>query len=313
MNNSTNPILLDGRLVASDIQDRIKKEIEVLKEKTGEIPGLSVIIVGDDPASKTYVNSKSKKASKLGIRSEVIEFASDVYKDTIINKIRELNENNLVDAILVQLPLPSNYNKWEVLDHLRPEKDVDCFHPLNLGMVFLNRADIFPCTPSGVLKILDFYKIDISGKQVVVIGRSLIVGKPMAAMLTNRNATVTVCHSKTKDLSGILQQADMIVSAIGNPGFVTEQMIKEKVILVDVGMNYLKREEDVIKYCIESQQKKFAKKGYAITGDISIYAYKKSSYYTPVPGGVGPMTVTMLIYNTLRLFKKRRGITDVRF
>lgn len=300
--------ILDGRMVSKEIEARLKDEILSLKEKTGKVPGLTVIIVGENPAAKIYVRTKERMATKLGINSHVLRLDKEVASQTLIDEIEKLNRDDDVDAVLVQLPLPGNLNTWEILDHLSPGKDVDRFHPLNLGMIILNRANIFPCTPFGILKILRRYKIDPAGMNAVVLGRSFIVGKPIAGMLTNKNATVTVCHSKTKDLKESLKNADLVVSAIGKPGIITADMVKEGAVLVDVGMNYLDKKADVLKYCDQEQIGRFAKKGYGITGDIHKDAFKKASYYTPVPGGVGPMTVTMLMYNSVQLFKQKNKI-----
>jgi len=305
MSRQSTAIVLDGKLVAEKIQHGVESEIKRLKEKTGLVPGLTVIIVGDDPASKIYVNTKRKKAVKLGIQSEVIELPADSTKEVVIDRIKRLNENSSVDAVLVQLPLPSHLNTWEILDFLGAEKDVDRFHPFNQGMVLLGRTSLYPCTPFGILEILDHYRIDVTGLNTVVVGRSFIVGKPMAAMLTNRNATVTLCHSKSKALDETIRQADLLVAAVGIPGFVTPDMVKEGSILIDVGTNYLNNQEDVEAFCSEAQQKKFLRKGYAICGDIHIDAHQKSAFYTPVPGGVGAMTPAMLMYNTVELFKRR--------
>ena len=301
------PVLLDGKLVAAQVEERVKIQVDTLLETTGTRPGLAVVMVGDDPASKVYVNSKNKKAAKLGIRSRVVELPHDVAKNILIKEIQALNTDPEVDAVLVQLPLPEGFETWEILDHLVPEKDVDRFHPVSLGMIMLNRTDIFPCTPAGVLEILDHYKIDVSGMNVVVVGRSFIVGKPLAAMLTNRHATITLCHTRTKNLADIVYRADMVVAAAGRPGIIEASMVKEGAILIDVGTNYLDREEDLLKYGNESHQKRFYKKGYAIVGDIDHRTWEKSSFYTPVPGGVGIMTVAMLMENSLKLFKARRG------
>jgi len=300
--------ILEGKRVSSEIKLQIIEEINILKKTTGKVPGLSVVIVGENEASKVYVKSKDRMASELGIKSNVIEFDENISSDKLIQKIIELNENDEVNGILIQLPLPKKFNTWEILDNISPDKDVDCLLPINLGMIFLNRTTIFPCTPAGILKILDFYNINVSGMNAVVVGRSFIVGKPIATMLTNKNATVTVCHSKTKNLAGHLRRADLLISAIGRPGFISEDVVKEGSILIDVGINYINKKDDVNEYCVESQIKKFDRKGYAITGDIHKKAYKKASYYTPVPGGVGPMTVTMLMYNTLQLFKKKQNL-----
>jgi len=301
------PVLLDGKLVAARVEARVKNQVDNIMETTGDGPGLAVVMVGDDPASKIYVNSKNKKAAKLGIKSHVVELPNDVAKDILIKKIQNLNNDPVVDAVLVQLPLPQNFETWEILDYLVPEKDVDRFHPVSLGMVMLNRTDIFPCTPAGVLEILDHYQIDVTGMNITVVGRSFIVGKPLAAMLTNRHATVTICHTRTKDMADIILRSDMVVAAAGKPGVIDASMIKKGAILIDVGTNYLDREEDILRFGNESHKKRFDKKGYAIVGDIDYRAWEKSSFYTPVPGGVGIMTVAMLMENSLKLFKARRG------
>lgn len=300
--------ILDGRMVAKEIEARLEEEILSLKEKTGKVPGLTVIIVGENPASKIYVRTKERMAAKLGLNSHVLRLDKDVSSQTLIDEIEKLNRADDVDAVLVQLPLPEKLNTWEILDYLSPVKDVDRFHPLNLGMVLLNRANIFPCTPFGILKILKRYKIKTAGMNAVVMGRSFIVGKPIASMLTNLNATVTICHSKTRSLKESLKNADLVVSAIGKAGIITADMVKKGAVLIDVGMNYLDKKADVVEYCDENQIKKFEKKGYGITGDIHKDAFKKASYYTPVPGGVGPMTVTMLMVNTVQLFKQKNNI-----
>jgi len=297
--------ILDGRQIASEIQEGIKQEIIQLKSQTGKTPGLTVIIVGENPASQAYVRKKHKIAQKLGINSKIIELKADIPARQLIDQIQILNRDADTQAILVQLPLPEHLNTWEILDHLSPEKDVDRFLPVNLGHILLNRTHIFPCTPAGVLRMLDYNQIDVSGLNAIMVGRSFIVGKPLASMLTNRNATVTLCHSKTRNLPELVQQADLVVAAIGKPGFITADMVKKGAILIDVGQNFLYQENQVLEYCTEMQQQKFKKKGYGITGDIHIKAFSKSSHYTPVPGGVGPMTVALLMENTLQLFKQQ--------
>lgn len=297
--------ILDGKLVASEILTQVEMEVEKLKLATGKVPGLAVVIVGDNPASKSYVRSKHKTAGSLGIQSTVIEYGRDVSRQELGDKIDELNGRNDVHAFLVQLPLPNHLDTWEILDRIDPRKDVDRFHPVNLGMLLLKRTEIFPCTPAGIVKLLDYYNIVVAGLNAVVVGRSFIVGKPIAGMLTNRDATVTLCHSKTKDLPSLFRQADLIVAATGKVGLVSPDAVKEGAILIDVGMNYLNTREQVLEYCDESQVQRFEKKGYGITGDIHKEAFKKAAYYTPVPGGVGRMTVAMLMYNTLQLFKEQ--------
>lgn len=296
--------ILDGKIVSEAVLKEVKEEIDKIGSSEGRPPGITVVIVGNDPASEIYVRSKDKKAGKLGFRSEVIRISDSISQEELKRVITGLNVHPEVDAILVQLPLPEKFNEWDILDSIDPGKDVDRFHPLNLGMILVNRSDIFPCTPAGIMRILDEYKIDVSGMDCVVVGRSYIVGKPVANMLTNRNATVTICHSRTRNIEEKLKKADLIIAALGRPGFVTGDMVKNGAILIDVGINRIDKYEEAEKLCETRQLEKFKKKGYAVTGDISKEAYKKSSFYTPVPGGVGPMTVAMLMQNTLNLYKK---------
>lgn len=301
--------VLDGKLVAEKIQGALLLEIERLKEKGGTVPGLVVIMAGDDPASGSYVNSKSKLAEKLGIRSELVKLPENVAADEIIDVIEARNSDRLTHAILVQMPLPKHLDSWKIIDRIAPEKDVDCFHPFNQGLILQNRAGLFPCTPCGVMKILDHYGIEVSGLNAAVVGRSFLVGKPMAAMLANRNATVTLCHSRTVGLAAILREAGLVVAAVGKPGFITADMVKPGAVLIDVGINHVAKEEDFLKFCPPAQHEGFKKKGYAITGDIHFQAFAKAGHYTPVPGGVGPLTVTMLMHNTVELCKKQVGIS----
>ena len=303
--------ILDGKLVAEKIQGLIKGEVAALKNKYGLTPGLTVIMAGDDPASRSYVNSKSRLAEQA---RNPLRAGQTAGKCCGWRKSSELIEakqrrSDQIHAVLVQMPLPAHLDSWKILDHIRPEKDVDCFHPFNQGMILLNRSRIFPCTPAGILEILDHYKIDVTGLKIAVVGRSFLVGKPMAMMLSNRNATVTLCHSKTVNLEKITIDADLVVAAIGRPGFIKADMVKPGVILIDVGINHISRENDFVAYCQPSQYEGFKKKGYAMTGDIHFQAYAKASYYTPVPGGVGPLTVTMLMHNTVELCKRSISVT----
>ena len=301
--------VLDGKAVAEKIQQELRSEIERLKDGRGLVPGLCVIMAGDDPASRSYVNSKNKLAEKLGIRSELVKFPEIVTADEIVAAIRAKNSDPLTHAILVQMPLPKHLDTWKILDQLRPEKDVDCFHPFNQGMILLNRSSIFPCTPAGILEILDQYKIAVSGMNIAVVGRSFLVGKPLAVMLSNRNATVALCHSKTIGLEKITIAADLIVAAVGRPAFIKADMVKPGAILIDVGINHISREDDFAAHCQPSQHDRFREKGHIIIGDIHFQAFAKASHYTPVPGGVGPMTVTMLMRNTVELCKRSLSVT----
>jgi methylenetetrahydrofolate dehydrogenase (NADP+)/methenyltetrahydrofolate cyclohydrolase len=300
--------ILDGKHVSQVILSNAKQQIEQMQAKIGRVPGLAVIIAGNNPASASYVKSKAKKSAQAGIHSTLIEFDAAVSEEQIIDKIIDLNQDASVDGILVQLPLPGHLNQWKILDHIHPKKDVDCFHPLNQGRILLDRSSIFPCTPAGIIKLLDYYNIEIKGLNAAVIGRSFIVGKPMAALLTNRHATVTLCHSRTRNLPELLRRMDLIVSAVGIPDTVTADMVTENVILIDVGINHIANYEDAVRLCDQEETAKFSRKGYAITGDISKQAFKKSSWFTPVPGGVGLMTVALLIENTVALFNQHHSL-----
>ena len=301
--------ILDGKAVAEKIQALIRAEIDALRTRGGLVPGLTVIMIGDDPASDSYVSSKSRLAEKLGIRSQLVKLPKTATAVEVIRAITIANNDPQVHAVLVQMPLPAHLDVWKILDHIRPDKDVDCFHPFNQGLIMLNRSRIFPCTPSGILEILDEYRIDVCGMKVAVVGRSFLVGKPMAVMLANRNATVTLCHSKTINLEAITKDADLVVAAIGRPGFIGADMVKPGAVLIDVGINHIRSEKDFASLCSPNQYEGFKKKGYAITGDIHFQALAKASYYTPVPGGVGPLTVAMLMHNTVELCKRSLSVT----
>jgi len=302
--------ILDGKALAAGIRDRVKSEIDALVKETGILPGLTVIIVGDDPASRGYVRTKNKTAAGLGIRSRVIEMDRNTSPEKLTQTIEALNGDAAVHAILVQLPLPGGFDTWKILDHLDPSKDVDRFLPVNLGRIMLDRTDVYPCTPAGVMVMLDHQGIDLKGKNAVVVGRSFIVGKPLAAMMTNRHATVTLCHSRTTDLGAWIRRADIVVAAVGKPGVITADMIMPGAVLIDVGTNYLTDRREVDKYCTPDQREKFETKGYGITGDIPVEAHEKASFVTPVPGGVGPMTVAMLMENTLRLYRSQMNLDE---
>lgn len=300
-------MILNGKDVGKKIKKELKEEIAAIEAGDGKVPGLSVLIAGNDSASRVYIKSNEKVAAKLGIKYELVDLGENVTEQDVIDALHKLNDDDSVSGVLVQLPLPDGMNTEEVLSHLAPSKDADCVLPESLGNIMLKRACVYPCTPFGVIKILEHYGVDVAGKDVVVLGRSFIVGKPVAAMLTNLNATVTICHSRTADLEDKMKRADVIVAAIGVPGFVKPEMVKDGAVLVDVGINYIETAEDAEKYCSEEQKKKFEEKGYAITGDIHPSAYSKSSAYTPVPGGTGQTTVAMLMYNTVELYKKGAG------
>lgn len=282
--------LLSGKIVSEYINETTIKHIELLKSKNVN-PGLVVVLVGDDPASAIYVRSKGRMCEKMGIVSETITLPVSTSEKDLLDLIDKLNNDNRFNGILVQLPLPKQISERRVIDSINPEKDVDCFHPKNVGLLMIGNPYLTPCTPAGIIEILKYYKIDPSGKDVVVIGRSNIVGKPMANILiqkaANANATVSVLHSRTKDIKKYTLNADIIIAAMGVAEFVKADMVKDGAVVVDVGMN---RIEDAT-----------AKKGYRLKGDVAFEEVaEKASYITPVPGGVGLMTISMLMHNTIK-------------
>jgi len=280
---------IDGKLVAQSVLDDLKERIATLAER-GVTPGLAAVLVGDDPASETYVNSKAKKCEKLGLYSEVIRRPATIEQAELEKIVDDLNVNPKIHGILVQSPLPKHMDELTVTLRINPQKDVDGFHPFNVGMMSLGHPGLLPCTPHGIVKLLQFYKLDPSGKEVVVVGRSNIVGKPIATMLVQKapmaNATVTIAHSRTANLAEVTRRADILIAAIGSPEVIKGEMVKEGAIVIDVGVN---RVPDDTK-----------KKGYRIVGDVEFaVASERASYITPVPGGVGPMTIAMLMSNTV--------------
>ena len=271
--------MIDGKEVSLFIKNRIKNETEKLKED-GVTPGLAVILVGDNSASRVYVRNKKLACEYCGFYSESYELPEETTQEQLLELIDTLNKNERIDGILVQMPLPRHIDPDTVVNAILPSKDVDAFNPENVGRIMLGEYSFLPCTPAGVMELLKYYNIDVSGKECVVIGRSNIVGKPMAMLLLHENATVTVCHSKTSDLPSVTRRADILVSAVGRPHFVTSDMVKDGAVVIDVGIN---RTPDG-KLC----------------GDVDFDAVeKKASFITPVPGGVGPMTISMLMQNTL--------------
>lgn len=273
-------VLIDGKLVSAKTRDNIKLKVEELKEKHNITPGLAVIVVGCDPASAVYVRNKHKATLEAGMNSYQIEMPEDTSEEELLEKIEELNGDPAVNGILVQLPLPKHISEKRVIAAISPIKDVDAFHPENVGKIMIGDYDFLPCTPAGIMRMLEFYDISVEGKRCVVLGRSNIVGKPMAHLLLEKNGTVTVCHSKTEGLSEITRSADILVVAIGSPKFVTDDMVKPGAVVIDVGINR------------NSEGK--------LVGDVDFESVSEiASYITPVPGGVGPMTITMLLENTL--------------
>jgi len=283
-------ILLDGKQTSSDIKDEITSEVLQLKKEGKKIPHLAAIIVGNDGASRTYVGAKVKACNRVGFLSTLIELSKEISEIALLSKIEELNKDSGIDGFIVQLPLPKHIDEQKVLMAVDPKKDVDGFHPTNVGKMALNLPTFISATPYGILELLKRYKVETSGKHVVVIGRSHIVGSPMSILLSQKrtvgNATVTITHSRTQNLKEITLQADIVIAALGIPEFLTEDMVKDNVTVIDVGIT---RVEDASK-----------KNGYRLLGDVAFdEVSKKAAFITPVPGGVGPMTIAMLLKNTL--------------
>ncbi len=273
-------ILIDGKATAAAMKAELKEKIEAFSAKNGFTPGLAVIIVGNDPASAVYVRNKENACAAVGIHSETFRLPEDTTEEELLALIRKLNTDEKLHGILVQLPLPKQISEERVIATISPRKDVDAFHAENVGRIMTGNYHFVPCTPAGVMALLERYNIEVQGKRCVVIGRSNIVGKPQAMLLLEKNGTVTVCHSRTQNLPSVTREADIIVAAVGRPNFVTADMVKEGATVIDVGINRLPDGK--------------------LCGDVAFEEVEKKAYaITPVPGGVGPMTVTMLLYNTL--------------
>jgi len=282
--------ILDGKKVADEVYATLKSATAKLAEK----PFLAVILVGEDPASRVYVKMKEKRAIANGFGSIVKRLDVSTTEDELLALIAEMNQSDSIHGILVQLPLPKHISEDKIVAAVNPKKDVDCFNPYNIGLLSIGSPAILPCTPAGVMEILDYYDIPLEGKKVVVVGRSNIVGKPLAALLLAQNATVNICHSRTVNLAAEVKQADVLIAAVGIPEFIKGSMIKEGAVVVDVGINRVEAPE--------------TEKGYYLVGDVAYdEAREVSSWITPVPGGVGAMTIAMLLKNTLSLYKLNSG------
>lgn len=283
--------IISGKAVSAAVREELKKETAALIESSGIYPGLAVILVGNDPASQVYVRNKQLACEELGFHPFEYKLGENTTQEQLLDLINVLNKDPKVHGILVQLPLPDHLDEQSVLYSIDPAKDVDAFHPMNVGRIMIGSYSFLPCTPAGVMELLDASGIEIAGKNCVVVGRSNIVGKPMSMLLLQRSGTVTICHSKTKNLKEVCREADILVVAIGKPKFITADMVKEGAVVIDVGIN---RDENN-KLC----------------GDVDYANVEpKAGYITPVPGGVGPMTITMLMKNTLRAAKMQNGIKD---
>ncbi len=303
------PVVLDGTAIAAQIQQEVALSVAALAAR-GVRPGLAVILVGHVPASEIYVRSKVKTCEELGIHSELITPPESITTEEMLALVDSLNQRDQIDGILIQLPLPAHVDTKRLLDAVLPEKDVDGFHPVNAGRLQSGRPSLAPCTPAGVIEILQRSAIPISGAHAVVVGRSDIVGKPAAALLLNHNATVTLCHSKTRDLATLTRQADILVAAIGRPGFITPEMVRHGATLIDVGINRVTTRADFDRFFAgdAKREEAFTRRGSVIVGDIHPHAFAVSRAYTPVPGGVGKLTIAMLMANTVQAARLRRGL-----
>lgn len=288
-------VLIDGKKVSQEIKDELKVKIDAIKNSAKKVPGLVTILVGDNPASHFYVTSKAKSCTEIGMHSIVEKIEESISENELLQLVEKYNHDESIHGILVQLPLPKHISEEKIIQSISPSKDVDGFHPISVGNLLIGSETFYPCTPFGIIELLKRYKIETSGKHAVVVGRSNIVGKPVANMLLQKkegaNAVVTVCHSAAKDLSLFTKSADILIAAIGKAEFIKADMVKDGVVVIDVGIN---RVDDPS-----------AKKGYRVVGDVdSLNVEKKASYITPVPGGVGSMTIAMLLQNTFNAYLK---------
>ncbi len=281
--------IIDGKAVSANVKQQVADECAKLFNETGKKPGLAVIIVGDDPASRVYVNNKKKACELVGFLSREYAMPAQTTQEELTELINQLNNDNEINGILCQLPLPKHLDEKTVIETIDPKKDVDAFHAVNVGKIMIGDYDFLPCTPAGVMELLSYYNIDITGKECVVLGRSNIVGKPMSMLLLHKNGTVTVCHSRTKNLAEVCKRADILVAAVGIAKFVKADMVKEGAVVIDVGINRMENGK--------------------LCGDVDFEQVEKvASYITPVPGGVGPMTIATLMKNTLTAFKLHNNL-----
>ncbi len=283
--------LIDGKQISAQVKEQVRLETEALIANHGVQPGLAVVIVGNDPASRVYVNNKKKACETVGFQSFEYALPEETTQEELLELVETLNNDPKVNGILVQLPVPKHIDDNAIINAISPEKDVDAFHPENVGHIMIGDYNFLPCTPAGVMELIDSTGVEISGKKCVVIGRSNIVGKPMAMLLLHRSGTVTICHSRTQDLPSVTREADILVAAVGRANFVTADMVKEGAVVIDVGINRLENGK--------------------LCGDVDFAAVEpKASFITPVPGGAGPMTIAMLMKNTLTAAKAQNGLLD---
>jgi len=305
--------ILDGKKTAQDIRSEVAAEVAAMVEAGDRRPGLAVVLAGDDPASKVYVGSKVKACEEVGMVSRLVDLPGDVTAEKLASVIDELNADPAIDGFLIQLPLPGHLPERELLARVSPDKDVDGFHAVNVGRLWLGEQTFAPATPSGIIELLRRYEIPMEGARAVIVGRSNIVGKPMAALLIRENATVTVCHSRTRDLPAVCREADILVAAIGRTGFVGPDAVKEGATVIDVGMNRI-TEREQLEHLFPGDERRreiFERRGSTLTGDVDFTRVReKAAAITPVPGGVGPLTVAMLLVNSLTASKRRQGLAS---
>jgi methylenetetrahydrofolate dehydrogenase (NADP+)/methenyltetrahydrofolate cyclohydrolase len=302
--------ILNGKVIAGEIRSEVAVDVRRLTEQGHRVPGLGVVLVGDDPASAVYVRNKETACAEAGLHSETLRLPADAGERAVLDAVHDYNRRPDIDGILVQLPLPADVDADRVIGAIDPGKDVDGFHPVNVGNLCLRREGFVPCTPAGIMELLRRSGIEPAGRRAVVIGRSAIVGRPMALLLQHANATVTVCHSRTRDLPAVAAEADLLIAAIGRPAMVTADYIKPGAVVIDVGMNRI--EDPVLaRDCFGHKPKRlaaFERKGHTLIGDVHPrHAREKAGAWTPVPGGVGPLTIAMLLRNTLWGMQRRAG------
>jgi methylenetetrahydrofolate dehydrogenase (NADP+)/methenyltetrahydrofolate cyclohydrolase len=310
MTTGTEPIRLDGKATAKQMRAETAAGCAAFTEKHGQQPGLTVLLVGDDPASQIYVRNKEKSAGKTGIRSRIERLEADASEADVLAAVERLNRDASVHGILVQLPLPKGIDEHRVLEAIDPAKDVDGFHPENVGRLTIGLPGLVSCTPAGVIELLKRHEIPLSGAHAVVIGRSNIVGKPMALLLLRENCTVTICHSRTRDLPQVCATADILIAAVGRMGMVTADFIKPRAVVVDVGIHRIEDEETCRKFYGEdpARLKAVRERGATLIGDVHpLDARRKAGWLTPVPGGVGPLTIAQLLENTLQAAQRSQG------
>lgn len=311
MTMTTTTTLLDGKAAAAEIRAELAEKVREMTAAGARLPQLVAVLAGEDPASQVYVGSKVRGCAEIGMLSRTLRLPAETPEDEVLALVDQLNEDDAVDGILVQLPLPRQIEEKKVLRRISPEKDVDGFHPVNVGRLWLDEEGFTPATPTGVVDLLKRLGIPLSGRRAVVVGRSAIVGKPMAGLLLRENCTVTVCHSRTADLPAVTREADILVAAIGRAGMIRAEHVREGAVVIDVGINRVSdaAEAERLFPGDEERRKQFASKGYILVGDVDFtQVAPKASAITPVPGGVGPLTVAMVLFNTLKAARRRQGL-----